>query len=749
MIQWFIDFIRYLWSLIVPRQIKIYDKFHGGLNNSADPRDIAQDELSDINNMMVDKVGTIRTIGSVVAATGITATIPTITVPTGRGLFVFKSDYTVTHQAIGSVSNSGGNALFTSTDWLIPWNDTYVYHYGFTNASYNGKKSFTYVSDHSYTTGDAFDGNDTGTLAIIVVPSAGLLYGTYQAPAYLPEWYIVTADASSVHGCSVLAVNEGGWLEDVIDFGSTTGLISAFYFANGFLRVCDRHAGVNAAIQLFGYLKSEISALIISPCWVSIPAKPAQPDTTSVDGGIVVDYDAITGVAQAGSTTTSLVGTVNFAYSSSYSTGLMIMNVTEGTEETIAAWPGSAATLTTSACTNWLGDTFNIYPATGTAFVVGIKDTAGGTWQASSNIYEFAQTFIYDGTQETLPSKVVHGTVMVWGGAGNWTPADNTYLTIRVHVEGRYHARVTGGRVYYRVYGSDDPWKLLVDIDLIRGIRSTLDGQFTAWTSGLVNAFYAEAISYDPQTITYEDINGIPQDTQMRMCSFGSACVLNKRVFIANIVYDLGGSTYAVYGDRIQYTSVGKYDLFPDAFYLDLALDDGDEFIVLQGFADRILAFKNRKLYIINVSQPADSEWYVEAIHPNMGVATPGATFACEEGIVWVNDYGCFLYNGEAITNFITKEAIDTEGRAQRTLGKIDENTWNDFLTASAVVGVDPLLHQIIVIGDSTVAGGNIYVYDMLTEAWSKGDKFSQSAGDKYTNFAIYDNQLIIGHSVV
>ena len=51
----------------MPKQVFKLENFHGGLNSSADPRDILDSEASDIIDVMVDQVGTLRTIGSVVA----------------------------------------------------------------------------------------------------------------------------------------------------------------------------------------------------------------------------------------------------------------------------------------------------------------------------------------------------------------------------------------------------------------------------------------------------------------------------------------------------------------------------------------------------------------------------------------------------------------------------------------------------------------------------------------------------------
>ena len=40
----------------MPKQVFKIEQFHGGLNTSADPRDILESEVSDITNAMLDEV---------------------------------------------------------------------------------------------------------------------------------------------------------------------------------------------------------------------------------------------------------------------------------------------------------------------------------------------------------------------------------------------------------------------------------------------------------------------------------------------------------------------------------------------------------------------------------------------------------------------------------------------------------------------------------------------------------------------
>ena len=48
----------------MPKKSLTLSQFHGGVNSSASKRDVADNELTSAQNIMVDELGKIRTIGS-------------------------------------------------------------------------------------------------------------------------------------------------------------------------------------------------------------------------------------------------------------------------------------------------------------------------------------------------------------------------------------------------------------------------------------------------------------------------------------------------------------------------------------------------------------------------------------------------------------------------------------------------------------------------------------------------------------
>ena len=73
----------------MPKEVFKIEGFHGGLNSNSDPRDIRQIESPSIQDVAIDAVGKIKTLGSTVAST---ADGNTISILKNRGLFTMSSD---------------------------------------------------------------------------------------------------------------------------------------------------------------------------------------------------------------------------------------------------------------------------------------------------------------------------------------------------------------------------------------------------------------------------------------------------------------------------------------------------------------------------------------------------------------------------------------------------------------------------------------------------------------------------------
>jgi len=338
-----------------------------------------------------------------------------------------------------------------------------------------------------------------------------------------------------------------------------------------------------------------------------------------------------------------------------------------------------------------------------------------GTWLVGR--YQFASTFIYDGNQESIP--YISSDVFDVG-------SDNSELTIKVtgkqeqsDVDGglMYDDRISGGRIYFREYGTDDDWQVFIDIDIVNGVRAKPFGAFTAWDDGGTDEATSGIIhSFMPNIDTYETLNGYSQDENQLYIGgsnegYKTSVIANRRCFVANVKTAYAkpseDSNSLHLRDRIMYSPIGRFDTFPRNFFIDVVKGDAEEYIKLEEYADRILAFKQRRLHIINIQDSTPNNWFLEDIKDFAGIAHHSASVSTEFGICWVNEEGCFLYNGSDVKNLI--------------FGKIAETSWEDFVTNESSIFYNPKKFYVGVLSDYFGGNSGIYLYDFRTKSWTKG----------------------------
>ena len=206
-----------------------------------------------------------------------------------------------------------------------------------------------------------------------------------------------------------------------------------------------------------------------------------------------------------------------------------------------------------------------------------------------------------------------------------------------------------------------------------------------------------------------------------------------------------------VYGDRVMYSMPNKFDTFPSTNFIDVVKGDAENYVKLEEYADRILAFKQKSVQIINISSPSDTNWFLEENIKHNGVQHPAAVTRTDYGICWVNESGCYLYDGRKITNLIDNKIVDTSGA-----NALFPPSWSDFMYASniigfSIVGYEKRRKQLIVMKDcsgtdhtsnnyggvaanGSVSSGDAYIYDFKTRSWIFANNAFQDQ-KKYTNF--------------
>jgi len=624
------------------KQAGIIQRFDGGLNNRDSQKDLTEGFLSDVTNVDVSHIGTIKSVGKFVSD-GFDNTIDLTpsNFQTGVGLFTFRTDVGAdSDDAAGEyIAYTGGNGE-VSFGSDVSGN---TFNHGFAQID-----SVVYQADGS-TANLLAEDLDTSETGITVDYGGG--FHVNDIIKINTEYMLITAIASNiltvtrdVHGTTAATHDDDDPIYKVPTLrhsGTATDSQPVYYYADGGLRVADADLTNTGS-----------TAISIVPI-------------TRVDGDNPV-YDA--------------------DYSRYYKTSIVLTAPADEDFDSIAsaADPDDAET--------------NLGTPSGKIKIGVSANTAagsqpGGLW--AEGAYVVGVSYVYYGGQESKVSDFL----------GHIDVGDGQYLLAAASIkDASISGLIQGLRVYVKNFNdAEDEFVLLLDIDFEQGSRVSLGNEFDPLVdmsghmhthdplnSGSSERAYA---IFNQSTTTYAHINGYDMEEhaisfQNTAYGYKTAVVANQRAFVANIRYpDADGKT-RVMGDRIQYTPVRKYDTFPQTYYLDIATNDGDEIIKLEEFQDRLFIFKKNKLFILDISAASDFEWAIIGEFDNRGVSNPGAVSKSDVGVVWANEYGLF-----AFSDGITKLSVP-----------IDDATWATNIDADNVqVGYIPKKNQIVVIGNAAV----------------------------------------------
>ena len=357
--------------------------------------------------------------------------------------------------------------------------------------------------------------------------------------------------------------------------------------------------------------------------------------------------------------------------------------------------------------------------------------------------YVFAQSFIYDDNQESLLTDYSISDF-------NVAEADDfKVFSVNVGVTTPFDPRISGGRIYIKEKDSDSEYLLLVDINLAKGCRTNLSDDYTTWLDRGSSTYSCPTgtasdnfIIKDLNFITYETINGYPSSIFSNALGdqgefWKDSTVANNRVFICNVSMkdeesgsSKSESTIKNYPDRIMYSMPNRFDTFPSFNFIEAAKGDADYYTAIESFADRILAYKQYSLDIINVASPSDTNWFLEDSKNYMGVEFHGAVAKTQYGIVWVNKQGLYFYNGSQIVDL--------------SENKIDDDTWHSFVSINSMIIYDEATSLVYVVKNCS-SDGDAYMYDFKKGNFTYLRDFTHDGITNvvHTNFSDSTNALV------
>ena len=164
---------------------------------------------------------------------------------------------------------------------------------------------------------------------------------------------------------------------------------------------------------------------------------------------------------------------------------------------------------------------------------------------------------------------------------------------------------------------------------------------------------------------SYESESGVlvenaKKESKMKAI-FKTAIIANNTLYAGNVFQD--GVRYP---DRMLKSPVGKSPLLPSTNFIDVAINDGDEITCLQFYKDKLLQFKSERLFVINTSEDYE---YLEDTIDNVGVANDSQVVITPYGVAWINQRGCYLYDGKKVNNL-------TDGKLSYKEWKDSESSW-------------------------------------------------------------------------
>ena len=264
----------------MPKQIFKIENFHGGLNTDADPRDVADNELPVLTDLVVDEVGKIRMMGGN-ADHG--APDPTDhTLRAGYGLFQFSADRKGAHVLEGHLTGAhdAGTSNTTLTDSGHGWPVD-----GLIGATINNTTdgSSGTVQDNDATAallddllggaGNNFEGSDVYTITDF--PETG-------------DDYLISVDCDATAAALVYSRLSDTWIINnyPINLGSTANVEPTFYAVDGGLRISDGNFGVTNSNQWYSYISREFLQTLGGNSvsvdkWKNLTQKIDKPAATS------------------------------------------------------------------------------------------------------------------------------------------------------------------------------------------------------------------------------------------------------------------------------------------------------------------------------------------------------------------------------------------------------------------------------------------------------------------------------------
>ena len=280
----------------------------------------------------------------------------------------------------------------------------------------------------------------------------------------------------------------------------------------------------------------------------------------------------------------------------------------------------------------------------------------------------------------------------------------------------KVNPRIKGARLYIVTpveigirINEDSNYNLVSEMSFEKGSRAAGSISFQPWQESPQTDFDSMVYCVSRSTTlgeeTFETLHGYTPE-EIKPCYYKTAIVVNNRTYVGNVKFD-----GRLYPDRMMKSPIGEYDVFTENGFIDVEVDDGDDIVHLESFADRILQFKNNIVHVINISKEYE---FLEQSVKFAGVKSPSQVTLSDKGIFWANRNGLFWYNGEQIVNVLAGIGLNVSARTTSTTGDyVDTHAgrWHNIISEvegeEPILSYDPINKNVIILGNSSL-GSNI-----------------------------------------
>lgn len=683
------------------KQISI-NKFSNGILNRYDKRDVPEGGLYTLVDVIPDIEGSLRMIGSEIDHTNLalsTASIAGLITP-GMGLFAFNADFAMTYESNAGLFEEGLGSINSTRQLAIQNNNT---------IGIWDSLSSTFIPD-------VITINSDNTITI--APHISYIDGVLRV-----------SDTDFINVSGDLNADGSNYVKQI-------SYIRKKRFRGSANAPSD--STVCHPSTYDGSLDPDNESYVTLGSWIESQSYIFPPSVAS-DGAVT--HNLYSTAAQ------SLKRTANTTFPNSDSSHADFTDVLTDGNITLLVTEGDAGTVDTG---EFMAGTYNFgisfqYDGNQESQVTSFAHAFTGT---RDNVPYAFQLFATLDTDEAFDVRVNGINVYItgqdgsflddplWVGYWHWGSNDNDTTYFETH-EGNKTSEI-----HYEV--ADKTF-------YVKGESATIPGM-----SG-TDITYAGVAVFTYPGLTFEIRNGYNNTSKSIAARYKTSVTANRKTYIGGIQrykFDTStihsGDTNSVKQctilrepfqlDRMIKSPVNQFDIFPEESFIDVAINDGESIVHLAAFNDRILQFKETNLYVINIS--GDYE-YLEAQYKFLGVKKPHQVIEIPEGIVFVNDIGCYLYNGEGPpVNLIDKRLKLDHGYELNSLGP-KFNSWDQFASSGILLGYIKKLKQIVLFkGPGISSSGDVMIFDIPTQSWAFG-KDRNEISQKSNVVINYDNSCM------